>query len=104
MSSVAIAGGVSLMVTINASVVWTVESMGFTEEQIKGQDSLHITVRSGSAICYWYAKESPTLTPSTGHEIKAGAERIIRDIRNIRHFQIMAQSGSSVLAVTLGAY
>lgn len=94
------------------------EDMGFTQADIRESDAAHvshISVDSSDLLYYWYNKDGAgipkvPLSASTGggqpegHPIFAGGERIIRGIRNIANFRIIAGTGTVRVAVTLGSF
>lgn len=100
MAVVAISGEYERMVSLSNTP--TSLSDYFTVEELAKVDSVHISNRSGADMAYWYAKNAPTLTQSTGHVIPAGGERIIRGVLNARNLQLISTSTSTTCAITIG--
>lgn len=101
MSMIHMSGYASRMFSVTATTPVTFADMGFTEEEIAAADSAHVSCYNQSAW-YWYSGRTPAV--NDGHKIYQDGERIIRGIRNIRNFKVIAQSGTVLLAVTLGTF
>lgn len=94
-------GFASLTFSVPSSGITTFADMGFTDEQIAAADMAHISVYNQN-IWYWYSGEVPAV--NNGHRIMSDGERIVRSIRNIRNFQMIAQTGNALVCVTLAAF
>lgn len=103
MAMVAIAGHHHAMLTVTNGKVWTLLD-AFDEADLNGVDAVHISVRAGSALNYWYAADGPTVTTSTGHFIPVLGERVIKGIRNVRHLTLISSGSQSVCAITVGGF
>lgn len=101
MSMIHMAGYASRMYSLSSSSVATFADMGFTEDEIMGAESAHISCYNQNAW-YWYSGRTPAV--NDGHKMYQDGERIIRGTRNIRNFKVIAQSGTVLLAITLGTF
>lgn len=98
-------GKFSRYTTVDKSTSKSLADIGFTNDEIKSTDHIHISVVKYGAIRYWYNGATPTATQ--GHPIWEGDERIIRGITNARNFKIIADNDalSDVeVAITLGSF
>lgn len=113
MSMIGNAGYVSKIITVSNTALGLAD-MGFTDEQIRRADTAHISYISTSSsapiLYYWYTLEAGVIkvpvgggTPE-GHPLQAGGERMLRGVRNIRNFRVIAGSSSGRIAVTLSSF
>lgn len=122
MAVLGISGYASVMYTVTAVTAVSIADMGFTEREIQESDTIHISHigidDSAPTLYYWYTariiegqiseiklplNEAADGGPA-GHPIYPGGERMVRSVRNIRNFRIIAGSGSARIAVTIGTY
>lgn len=101
MAIVAISGQYAATATISNGRAFTLNDF-FTTDQIAKADTVHISVRSGAAVNYWYAFNAPTVTTTTGHQIPLEGERIFKGALNARYLQFISTGSQSVCAITLG--
>lgn len=101
MAMIAIGGYVSKMVTVDNLTAKSLVDLGFLEKDVAGADSAQVSV-FGKTVRYWYDGSTPT--PSEGHPIFPLSERIVRGIRNIQNFRMIAEQGTATIAITLGTF
>lgn len=125
MAMIAISGYASRMVDVDDSVAVGLLDMGFSELEIREADTVHVSHISvednAPTLHYWYTASVPPgggqpvvktpLSEATssdnqpeGHPIFPGGERMIRGVRNIRNFRIIAGTGTVRMAVTIGTF
>ncbi len=83
----------------------SVEDFGFSDDEIKGADSMHVSALRSNVI-YRYTGLDPvnTVGSEVGHVIYEGAERIIRGKTNITNFRLLALTTSARVHITLGTF
>jgi len=96
----------SLYVTLSTTTAQTLLTLGFTEQEVKDADHVHISIIKNGDVRYWY--DGITVpTGSQGHLMYEGEERIVRGIRNARNLKMISDidaTGEVELAITLGKF
>jgi hypothetical protein len=90
-------------VDLNTSVVITIEDFGFTEQQIKDADVLHLTC-FGNDVLFLYSGENPVSGSLFGHLLYENGNLLVKPRQNIRNFRATAVTGAASLVATLGTF
>lgn len=104
-SMIASTGLYCVYTTVSSSEAKGLLELGFSDDQIKGSDHVHISVVKNGGLRYWYNGTVPTA--SQGHPIWEGDERIIRGLKNARNLKVIADVGALTdveVAITIGAF
>lgn len=84
--------------TVDDQGVFTLLDLGFSEDELKDADFVHLTAIDGE-LYYTYGGQTPTTT--MGHIIATGGEKVFQGRANAKVVQLIAKTGTVNVIVTL---